>query len=1472
MTPETSHPPIQFIVLPDTQGLYCPDWLAALPRPGDPEPECWPQPRPAGRQDWAELVNRLGRRNAAQGLMLVRSGLALPADWRPRLTGPISADPMLPRLPAGNYADAVNPAAGLRLKLDATTLDDWLWLCADHQATPIDGFPLDCLYWPPGAAAGLDAHNPALLIDSLFVHDPARALNAGHGRHPAAAAALGPARLRLSRLLAEELAMPPPHAGRHGQPVTLHVSHAWGGGIARWIADVIAADPDGCHLVLSSGGQLNGTVHGQMLRLYAAGPGLGLVQEWTLAPAIADTVVSESCYRTVLGHILRRFGVGRIVVSSLIGHSLDVLTTGLPTAEILHDHYPAWPLLDRDPLDWCDGNGQINLGAALAEHGAGPCFQTRHADHWETLRAAWLERVQQHQIALIAPTAEVLRRWQALCADPLPQARIIPHGFAGWPSPPATLEARARADGRLNLVVIGRLSAGKGHALLEQALARLTPLAQLTLVGCGRDGLDFLGRAGVNLIVDYPHAALPELLATLAPQAALFLSTVPETWSYTLSEVRSLGIVPIATRLGSFMARIQSGQDGWLFDPEPDALVSLIEQLQRAPERLRLSAAPLDEPTSTTVQRYWQLLPAAPVEAARPSVLTPMALTPAALQAQLAERERRLDAALLERGQLEQALQERTDWAQRYERLSAQRTRWAQALEREIERERGILAELGEQLQLQQELLSNAHERWLKTTAELNTTQADLDGLRAQLTQVQGELQRMLVSRSWRWTRPLRFMARAAAQARCRGVWNPLRWPRLLGRLIHSLRLHGLRGTLQLVHSPVTGPEAPSTQKVSFQPATVPVTETPERPLPVQLPTHQQPVASLVIPVYNKLAYTAACLHSLAAEAGPTPFEVIVVDDCSSDDTPAYLADCQGLTVVRNAENSGFIASCNAGAARARGEFLVFLNNDTTVTSGWLEALLGTFEDFPDVGIAGARLVYPEGLLQEAGGIIFRDGSGWNYGRGQSPDPPQYQFAAEADYVSGACLAIRRDLFEDLAGFDAHYAPAYYEDTDLCFKVREQGLKVFCQPACTIVHHEGISSGTDESSGTKRYQAINRDKFRARWARQLTRQPDPPTDLERPDPVRAARFHRARGRALVIDATTPMPDHDSGSMRSVALLELMVAAGWQVSFAAQNLQWEGRYSQALQRRGIEVLAAPAVRALEPWLAEHGNDLALVLVSRHYVLGPMIQMLRQHCPNARLVFDTVDLHFLREQRKAELTGSEAMARAAEQTRRSELSLVGASDVTLVVSPVEQQLLAELAPEADVRVLSNIHDVHGRRRGWQERRDLMFVGGFQHPPNVDAAEWLIDEIFPRIRAELPEVRLHLIGSRMPESLRSRMSDGVILHGFVEDLSPYLNGCRLSLAPLRYGAGVKGKVNQAMAWGLPVVATPCAAEGMFLAPGHDVLVAAEAEAFAAEVVRAYTDETLWLKLSDGGLANVEHHFSRAAASRVVAGLLAH
>src|SRR5699024_6412856 len=338
---------------------------------------------------------------------------------------------------------------------------------------------------------------------------------------------------------------------------------------------------------------------------------------------------------------------------------------------------------------------------------------------------------------------------------------------------------------------------------------------------------------------------------------------------------------------------------------------------------------------------------------------------------------------------------------------------------------------------------------------------------------------------------------------------------------------------------------------------------------PVSLEPADDPMVSIIVPVFNKAHYTSACLNSLVERAGKTPIEVIVVDDCSTDDTADYLAQCRGLSVLRNDTNSGFIASCNAGAAAAQGRYLVFLNNDTTVTAGWLDALIDTFSEFPDAGILGARLVYPDGRLQEAGGIVFSDGSGWNYGRGDEPDRPEYSFACEADYVSGACLGIERELFERLGGFDKHYAPAYYEDTDLCFRVREAGLRVIYQPACTIVHHEGVSSGTDESSGTKRYQAVNREKFRERWQEQLERQPAPVPGPEAVEAVYRARHHRSRGHVLVIDATTPEPDKDSGSMRMVAMLTILRDLGYRVSFMPENLACVARYTRELQSRGIE---------------------------------------------------------------------------------------------------------------------------------------------------------------------------------------------------------------------------------------------------------------------------------------------------------------
>lgn len=631
---------------------------------------------------------------------------------------------------------------------------------------------------------------------------------------------------------------------------------------------------------------------------------------------------------------------------------------------------------------------------------------------------------------------------------------------------------------------------------------------------------------------------------------------------------------------------------------------------------------------------------------------------------------------------------------------------------------------------------------------------------------------------------------------------------------------------------------------------------------PFVLPVSDTPLASIVIPVHGKLSYTLACLRSLARHCAQAPFEVIVVDDASPDESAETLAQIDGLRLLRNTDNLGFVGSCNAGTAAARGEFLVFLNNDTQVTPGWLDALLACFAERADCGIAGSRLVYPDGRLQEAGALVFSDGSGWNTGRFESRNATAFRYRRETDYVSGAALMIRREVFQRIGGFDMRYAPAYYEDTDLAFAVRRLGLRVYYEPASTVIHCEGISAGTDTDtdSGMKRFQGINQAKFTEKWQAELAHQPPPGTPLDR-----AIRWRR-RGRVLVVDAVTPDPSRDSGSLRLTAILRILDEQGWSVAFCPDDGRASISEIAALGALGCEVLCKPEVANLPDWLRRHGSELHAVMLCRHTVAGQYEALVRRHAPRATLLFDTVDLHFLREQRAAELAGSDAMRQQAESSRRNELNLIEQADISFVVSPHEQALLRQLLPAARVELLSNIHEVHGCRRLHAERRDLVFIGGHGHPPNSDAMRWIAHEILPRIRQSVPDMHLHVLGD-VPDAMRRELATpGLEFHGRVPDLDPWLDNCLASLAPLRFGAGVKGKINMAMSHGVPVVATTLAIEGMQLEDGTNVLIANNADSFAKAVAHLQSNSKLWQTLSTHSLDNVRQHFSGEAAANTL------
>lgn len=634
---------------------------------------------------------------------------------------------------------------------------------------------------------------------------------------------------------------------------------------------------------------------------------------------------------------------------------------------------------------------------------------------------------------------------------------------------------------------------------------------------------------------------------------------------------------------------------------------------------------------------------------------------------------------------------------------------------------------------------------------------------------------------------------------------------------------------------------------------------------------------SIVIPCFNNAMVTRQCLKNLNENTDPKVYEIILVDDASTDATKTIESSPDSwIRVVRNSENLGFGISCNNGAQIARAEIIIFLNNDAFVMPHWLEPLLQCFAEDSLLGAVQPKLLSRDGVIGDAGGLMFADGRAWNYGKGQNViDAPLVNTRRVPDYVSGACLAVRKEAFLSVGGFDPIYAPAYFEDKDLSFALQEKGWKLLYEPSSLVVHIEGATAGTDIGQGVKKYQALNEVKFREKWSEQLKGRP-------RLDPAIVDRWAFRPGgqfpglnhypitgslrNILVITESPPGFDKSAGGKRMFEMLKRLRDLGHSVGLIAA-MGIERKYVSHLSSFGIPSFGGDPNNPQfnnPGYLASHRPSLQKLLVSGGYdtvIISPwtmgewVISDIRGSAPYVKVILDTCDVHFLRLERELALLGTSADEVAFLKDR--ELEVYRQSDALVCASEPDAEILSTYLPDAKIFTVPICHELEDSGPGFESRHGLLFVGNFLHPPNADALRWWRKAIMDRLNVNDPDNWLTVVGNDPTGTSRAAAGKGVKVLGGVEKLDLFYHGAQIAVAPLRYGAGMKGKVAEALSFGTPLIASPIAVEGMNLTNRDNVLIAESADDFANAIKDLRNDISLWRHVRMEGRNHIERYF---------------
>jgi O-antigen biosynthesis protein len=662
------------------------------------------------------------------------------------------------------------------------------------------------------------------------------------------------------------------------------------------------------------------------------------------------------------------------------------------------------------------------------------------------------------------------------------------------------------------------------------------------------------------------------------------------------------------------------------------------------------------------------------------------------------------------------------------------------------------------------------------------------------------------------------------------------------------------------------------------------------KPQPIHLIAAPNPQISLLIYIRYNHIHAYNCLLSIKKHIEPKfPIEIIIINDGESSDKKLakFLSQVSGVQIVTpeiskiSEFSTGYLKAFNLSAAKAQGKFLWFLDQDCQLSDRCLPNLLeivdrgnNSASNSGRIGIVGSKLTFENSELHNAGGVIWQDGSVCQYGYRDFRGEPEYSYVRAIDFCPAIGSLVDAQLFKAVNGFSEDFDSPLYAEADFGLIAQDNGYQVIYQPKSEVIYRQDPKSkkqNRSENSHVNPSENVNENlnaldikKLGHKWRDRLEHEylADRPKNREA-----APRRLLPTPTILIIDTLVPAYDKESGSYRLFNIMKILQQLGYHIIFLPDYGHEQEPYTSELESMGIEVLYFTHKQAdWQERLERRLGVIDLAWVCRPELCAKYFPILQKRS-EIKSLYDTIDLHFLRLKRQWEISSHKSLQQEKEwqEMQLMEVKAAQKADLTIVVTDVEKRILEEL-DVTNVRVIPNIHKIYDRPvPKFSDRDRILFIGGYYHKPNIDAAIWLCQEIMPLIWAKHPEIHLTLLGSNPSPKVKALKSDRVSVPGYIKDVEPYFLNHRVFVAPLRYGAGMKGKIGHSLSYSLPTVTTAIGAEGMGLISGFDAMIADRAETFAEQVLQLYTDETLWEHISHNAIAAVKQYSPEAVKETI-------